>query len=105
MQQLKEKALKRAQLSKEDILQAIEERACARREFDSSDQIRSDLSMKCIALMDIGKETAWGPCIPTHMKTVRHPIKNNPQHSLKQKSPAIPPQQEQLIATATMPSQ
>nr|TKR84910.1 hypothetical protein D5086_0000252630 [Populus alba] len=33
-------------------------------DFKKSDQIRTDLSAKGIALMDEGKETFWRPCIP-----------------------------------------
>ncbi|OIT07145.1 cysteine--trna ligase 2, cytoplasmic [Nicotiana attenuata] len=65
LQQIKERALKRAELTEEDISRAIEERALARKnkEFAQSDQIRSDLVAKGIALMDIGRETVWRPCV------------------------------------------
>ncbi|RAL48044.1 hypothetical protein DM860_017835 [Cuscuta australis] len=58
LQQLKDKALKRAGLSEDDILQKINERAEARKkkEFSKSDEIRSDLCAKGIALMDAGNE-------------------------------------------------
>lgn len=51
----------------EDISRLIEERALARKtgEFLRSDQIRSDLERKGIALMDVGKETIWRPCVAT----------------------------------------
>ncbi|KAF5940275.1 hypothetical protein HYC85_021442 [Camellia sinensis] len=64
LQQLKEKALKRAGLTEEDILQLIEERALARKNknFSRGDEIRSELAAKGIALMDVGKETIWRPC-------------------------------------------
>ncbi|XP_073119504.1 cysteine--tRNA ligase 2, cytoplasmic-like isoform X1 [Henckelia pumila] len=66
LQQLKDKALKRALLTEEDVMHSIEERMIARKnkEFSKSDQIRGDLAAKGIALMDIGKETVWRPCVP-----------------------------------------
>lgn len=66
LQQLKEKALKRAELREEEIMNLIEERAQARKNkmFSRGDEIRSDLAAKGIALMDIGKETVWRPCVP-----------------------------------------
>ncbi|XP_044489876.1 cysteine--tRNA ligase 2, cytoplasmic [Mangifera indica] len=66
LQQLKDKALKRAGLLEDDVIRLIEERATARKnkEFSKSDQIRADLTTKGIALMDVGKETIWRPCIP-----------------------------------------
>ncbi|KAB1205547.1 Cysteine--tRNA ligase [Morella rubra] len=64
--QLKDKALKRAGLVESDVLHLIEERALARKnkDFPRSDQIRADLSVKGIALMDVGTETIWRPCVP-----------------------------------------
>ncbi|KAK9058828.1 hypothetical protein SSX86_023671 [Deinandra increscens subsp. villosa] len=66
LKQLKEKALKRAELTEENIQQRIEDRALARKNknFDIGDQIRSDLTTKGIALMDVGSETIWRPCVP-----------------------------------------
>ncbi|XP_043813404.1 cysteine--tRNA ligase 2, cytoplasmic isoform X2 [Manihot esculenta] len=66
LQQLKDKALKRAGLTEQDVLSFIEERAMARKnkDFSRSDQIRADLTAKGIALMDVGKETVWRPCVP-----------------------------------------
>ena len=66
LQQLKDKALKRAGLVEDDVRDLIEARAEARRnkEFSKSDQIRADLTAKGIALMDVGKETVWRPCVP-----------------------------------------
>jgi cysteinyl-tRNA synthetase len=66
LQQLKDKALKRAGLTEDDVICQIENRAVARksRDFKKSDRIRTDLSAKGIALMDVGKETVWRPCIP-----------------------------------------
>lgn len=66
LRQLKERALKRAELTEDDILHLIEERASARKNkyFSRGDQIRSELASKGIALMDVGKETVWRPCVP-----------------------------------------
>ncbi|KAJ7943138.1 Cysteine-tRNA ligase [Quillaja saponaria] len=67
LQQLKDKSLKRAGLVEDDVLHLIEERTLARlnKEFAKSDNIRTDLTAKGIALMDVGKETIWRPCIPS----------------------------------------
>ncbi|KAJ6718789.1 CYSTEINE--TRNA LIGASE 1 CYTOPLASMIC-RELATED [Salix purpurea] len=66
LQQLKGKALKRAGLAEDDVMRLIEDRAVARKsqDFKKSDQIRTDLSARGIALMDVGKETVWRPCVP-----------------------------------------
>ena len=74
LQQLKGKALKRAGVIEDDILHLIEERALARKnkDFSRGDQIRADLSLKGIALMDVGKETIWRPCVPV-------PVEQEPQ--------------------------
>ncbi|KAI3731599.1 hypothetical protein L1987_62788 [Smallanthus sonchifolius] len=66
LKQLKEKALKRAELTEENIQQRIEDRALARKnkDFKLGDQIRSDLTSKGIALMDVGNDTIWRPCVP-----------------------------------------
>ncbi|KAK2972916.1 hypothetical protein RJ640_026668 [Escallonia rubra] len=66
LRQLKEKALLRADLTEDGLLRLIEERAEARRnkEFSRGDEIRHDLTAKGIALMDVGKETVWRPCVP-----------------------------------------
>ncbi|XP_052200256.1 cysteine--tRNA ligase 2, cytoplasmic [Diospyros lotus] len=66
LQQLKDKALKRAELKEDDILRLIEERALARKnkDFNRGDVIRSDLAAKGIALMDVGNQTMWRPSIP-----------------------------------------
>ncbi|KAK4416817.1 Cysteine--tRNA ligase CPS1, chloroplastic/mitochondrial [Sesamum alatum] len=79
LQQLKDKALRRAGLTEAEISHAIEERMQARKnkEFSRSDQIRSDLAAKGIALMDVGKETVWRPCVP-----------------VQQEQPSTPAQQE-----------
>ncbi|WJX41730.1 cysteine--tRNA ligase [Trifolium repens] len=66
LQQLKEKALKRANLTEEEILKKIEERDDARiqKEYAKSDAIRKDLADVGIALMDSPNGTAWRPTIP-----------------------------------------
>ncbi|EPS74561.1 hypothetical protein M569_00195, partial [Genlisea aurea] len=66
LRQLKDKALARTGLKEEDITDSILERAEARtkKDFGKSDVIRSDLAAKGIALMDIGNETVWRPCVP-----------------------------------------
>ncbi|PWA36543.1 cysteinyl-tRNA synthetase, class Ia family protein [Artemisia annua] len=67
LKQLKDKALKRAELTEVVLLQRIEERVSARKnkDFLLADQIRTDLTSKGIALMDvIGKDTVWRPCVP-----------------------------------------
>ncbi|CAK9321996.1 unnamed protein product [Citrullus colocynthis] len=69
LQQLKDKALKRAGMVEDDILRLIEERTQARKnkDFGRSDNIRTELSSLGIALMDIGKETIWRPCVPVEL--------------------------------------
>ncbi|MCL7033444.1 hypothetical protein MKW94_007218 [Papaver nudicaule] len=64
LKQFKAKALTRAKLTEEYVLQQIELRAQARKlkEFAKSDKIREDLEAKGIALMDLGSETIWRPC-------------------------------------------
>ncbi|XP_027942440.1 cysteine--tRNA ligase, chloroplastic/mitochondrial isoform X2 [Vigna unguiculata] len=66
LQQLKEKALKRANLTEEKVLEKIEERAVARIEKDyaKSDAIRKDLAILGITLMDSPDGTTWRPTIP-----------------------------------------
>ncbi|XP_028757900.1 cysteine--tRNA ligase 2, cytoplasmic [Neltuma alba] len=67
LQQLKDKALKRAGILEDDVLRLIEERTQARinKDFPKSDKIRAELTVKGIALMDVGNETVWRPCIPS----------------------------------------
>ncbi|KAK7269785.1 hypothetical protein RIF29_22521 [Crotalaria pallida] len=67
LQELKDKALKRAGLAEDEVLRLIEERTQARldKDFPKSDKIRTDLTAKGIALMDVGNETIWRPCIPS----------------------------------------
>ncbi|KAL3644667.1 hypothetical protein CASFOL_009847 [Castilleja foliolosa] len=80
LQQLKDRALKRAGLTEDEILRSIEERVLARKnkEFSRSDQIRGDLAAKGIALMDVGKDTIWRPCVPVQQQEQKtDPIVNN----------------------------
>ncbi|KAL9665081.1 hypothetical protein QQ045_020490 [Rhodiola kirilowii] len=72
LQQLKEKALKRAEMTEDDVSQLIEDRTLARKnkDFALSDKIRSDLTTKGISLMDLGNETIWRPCVPTSLDSV-----------------------------------
>ncbi|KAK4358343.1 hypothetical protein RND71_023953 [Anisodus tanguticus] len=101
LQQFKERALKRAELTEEDVLHAIEERTLARknREFAKSDQIRTDLVAKGIALMDIGTETVWRPCVrPEQEQPVAPAQLDQPAAALQQEQPAAALQQDQPAA-------
>ncbi|KAF3638458.1 putative cysteine--tRNA ligase, cytoplasmic-like isoform X2 [Capsicum annuum] len=64
--ELKEKALKRAKLTDDQVHQKITERETARKkkEYDRSDAIRNDLAAVGIALMDSPEGTTWRPAIP-----------------------------------------
>lgn len=66
LQQLREKALKRAKLTEDQVLQKIEGRAVARknRDYEKSDAIRKDLATLGIALMDSPDGTSWRPAVP-----------------------------------------
>lgn len=66
LQQLREKALKRAKLTEEQVLGKIDERTAARmnKEFEKSDAIRKDLAAVGIALMDSPDGTTWRPAVP-----------------------------------------
>lgn len=66
LQQLKEKALKRAKLTEDQVLQKIEERNSARKnkEYEKSDTIRKDLAAVGINLMDNPDGTTWRPAVP-----------------------------------------
>ena len=68
--QLKEKALTRAGLVEDDVVCLINERTEVRRnkDFLKSDQMRADLQAKGIALMDVGTETIWRPCVPVQQE-------------------------------------
>ncbi|CAN6540351.1 unnamed protein product [Malus baccata var. baccata] len=66
LQELKDKALKRAKLTEDQVLQKIEERTAARKnkEYERSDTIRKDLAAVGIALMDSPDGTTWRPAVP-----------------------------------------
>lgn len=66
LQQLREKALRRAKLSEDEVVQKIEERNSARKnkEYEKSDAIRKELAALGIALMDSPQGTSWRPAIP-----------------------------------------
>lgn len=66
LQQLKEKALTRAKMTNEQVVQKIEERNAARKnkEYEKSDTIRTDLAAVGIALMDGPNGTTWRPTVP-----------------------------------------
>nr|GMD26686.1 cysteine--tRNA ligase 2, cytoplasmic isoform X1 [Ipomoea batatas] len=103
--QLKEKALIRAELTEEDILKSIAERAKAReeKEYAKSDQIRSGLAVKGIALMDVGNETIWRPCVPTQQESNEQAQQKLPSATPpQQEKPAVPPQQ---TVTTSVPPQ
>ncbi|XP_042464995.1 cysteine--tRNA ligase, chloroplastic/mitochondrial-like [Zingiber officinale] len=71
LQQLKDKALVRAELTEEQVQQLIEERNLARKnkEYAISDKIRKELSGKGIALMDEANGIMWRPCEPENDAT------------------------------------
>ncbi|KAL0343105.1 UNVERIFIED_CONTAM: Cysteine--tRNA ligase CPS1, chloroplastic/mitochondrial [Sesamum angustifolium] len=97
LQQLKDKALRRAGLTEAEIFHAIEERTRARKnkEFSRSDQIRSDLAAKGIALMDVGKETVWRPCVPVQQE--------QPSVLAQQEKPGVPGEQQNPPRPAEKP--
>ncbi|KAK4345142.1 hypothetical protein RND71_035318 [Anisodus tanguticus] len=66
LHELREKALKRAKLTDDQVHQKITERDTARKnkEYDRSDVIRKDLAAVGIALMDCSEGTTWRPAIP-----------------------------------------
>ncbi|XP_031739350.1 cysteine--tRNA ligase, chloroplastic/mitochondrial isoform X2 [Cucumis sativus] len=66
LQQLKEKALTRAKMTNDQVLQKIEERNAARKnkEYEKSDSIRTDLAAVGISLMDGPNGTTWRPTVP-----------------------------------------
>ncbi|XP_059655490.1 cysteine--tRNA ligase 2, cytoplasmic [Cornus florida] len=88
LQQLKDKALKRAEMTEDDVLRLIEERTVARKSknFSRSDQVRSELAAKGIALMDVGKETAWRPCVRVDQEQPSVPV--------EQRQPCVPAEKE-----------
>ncbi|GKU87308.1 hypothetical protein SLEP1_g1731 [Rubroshorea leprosula] len=66
LQQLREKALKRAKLTEDQVLQKIEERTAASKakDYKKYDAVRKDLAAIGIALMDTPEGTSWRPAIP-----------------------------------------
>ncbi|CAN6177451.1 unnamed protein product [Urochloa humidicola] len=66
LQQLREKALRRASITEEHVLQKIEERTAARKakQYEKSDEIRKELAAVGIALMDGPDGTTWRPSVP-----------------------------------------
>ncbi|KAM7492951.1 hypothetical protein LguiB_027560 [Lonicera macranthoides] len=66
LQQLMEKALKRAKLTEDQVLQKIDERTMARKnkEYEKSDTIRKELAALGIDLMDSPEGTTWRPAVP-----------------------------------------
>ncbi|KAF6136079.1 hypothetical protein GIB67_000483 [Kingdonia uniflora] len=66
LESLKEKALKRANIKLDYVLQKIEERAEARkhRDYLKADEMRQDLASKGIIFMDEGEKTVWRPMRP-----------------------------------------
>ncbi|CAH9076044.1 unnamed protein product [Cuscuta epithymum] len=66
LQQLREKALTRANLREDQVFHKIEERMLARKnkEYERSDSIRKELAALGIALMDSPDGTTWRPAIP-----------------------------------------
>jgi cysteinyl-tRNA synthetase len=63
LDEIKEKALRRAGLAKADLAAQLQERAAAReaKNYARSDQIRAELAALGIALMDGGDGTQWRP--------------------------------------------
>ncbi|GAB4836812.1 hypothetical protein Ancab_001725 [Ancistrocladus abbreviatus] len=70
LQQLREKALKRAKLTEAEVLQKIDDRATARKnkEYEKSDAIRKELATRGIALMDGTDNTTWRPTVPVALQ-------------------------------------
>lgn len=66
LQQLREKALIRASITEDQVLQKIEERTSARKakQYEKSDEIRRELAAVGIALMDGPDGTTWRPSVP-----------------------------------------
>ncbi|KAG5603854.1 hypothetical protein H5410_025346 [Solanum commersonii] len=102
LQQFKERALKRAELTEEDVLHAIEERALARKnkDFARSDQIRTDLAAKGISLMDITgtTETAWRPCVRSIQEQPIAPAQPKKSAAAVQEQPSSPAQPKKSAA-------
>lgn len=73
MQELREKALVRAGLTEAQVLEKIEERTSARKQkqYERSDEIRKELEVLGIALMDNPNGTTWRPAIPLHVQELQ----------------------------------
>ncbi|XP_024023605.1 cysteine--tRNA ligase, chloroplastic/mitochondrial isoform X1 [Morus notabilis] len=69
LQELREKALKRAKLTGDQVLRKIEERTEARvnKDYEKSDAIRKELAAVGIALMDSPNGTTWKPAVPLEL--------------------------------------
>ncbi|KAG7543013.1 Aminoacyl-tRNA synthetase class Ia anticodon-binding [Arabidopsis thaliana x Arabidopsis arenosa] len=68
LKEMKQKALARAKLGEEEVLQKIETRRVARmnNNFELSDGIRGSLALQGISLMDVpGRNTLWRLCLPS----------------------------------------
>jgi len=98
LQQLKEKALKRAGLAEGELLHLIEERIQARvnKDFLKSDKIRTDLTAMGIALMDVGNEIIWRPCIPSEPVGVVQRDQRTPIVEEKQFTPSVNKKVEEI---------
>ncbi|KAL4180133.1 hypothetical protein AMTRI_Chr13g90600 [Amborella trichopoda] len=70
LMELREKALKRAGLSEDRVLEKIEERSLARKnmEYERSDAIRKELAVLGITLMDGPDGTSWRPAVPLELR-------------------------------------
>ncbi|XP_027358316.1 cysteine--tRNA ligase 2, cytoplasmic isoform X2 [Abrus precatorius] len=94
LQQLKDKALKRAGLTEDEVLHLKEERTQARKnkDFPKSDKIRDDLKAKGIQLQDDGDETIWTPCIPTPSEAlVAEVVQTDPSAPTVKEEQSTPP--------------
>ncbi|MQM04408.1 hypothetical protein Taro_037197, partial [Colocasia esculenta] len=92
LQQLKDKALKRAGLTEEEVLEQIKERTLARKnkDYEKSDQIRKELYAKGISLMDEPKGTIWRPCEPPENVPDNANSENQSNPPLEPSNPANP---------------
>lgn len=85
--------MNRAGLTEDEVLHLIEERTQARinKDFAKSDKMRADLATKGIALMDVGNEIIWRPCIPSEplVAEVVHRDQRAPTVEEKQSSSSV----------------
>lgn len=67
---MREKALKRAGLTEDLVLEKIEQRTLARKnkDYKKSDGIRKELAAVGIALMDGPDGTSWRPSVPLELQ-------------------------------------